>query len=383
MSKWKYEFDASLEVIDLRTMAKNYDGLGVIPVEDITKIIQDIIGSVPIVGWDPNQNRPDYPELDGTEIPQTQLLTNEELGVLSSFQRNAIPKNIRKILLDFDPTTVQAIQVVKLTYKGRIYYLIWDGHHTYHVCVIIGYSKFECRVIDIDAISDEKMIKQLHLSKKAPLTEDDRLEYAIWLAGKNFIRINYANKQILGDFDRYKIQLEIKDADTVNLENIFKKHNCQVVRKAEGGGDVTQVKTMEKLYAIEDDNNIKGRYLNRALKFHRENWPDAEIELELARPMTYIYQMFDLQDIKIENNFDSNLADALKDAYRFPEKIQRELKEDYESALGDPKREFKNTASRMPTNNAQRVVAALLNFYDQKVDNKQLTPLPEQRWIIK
>lgn len=382
MKKWKHEFDASLEVIDLRAMAKNYPGLGVIPVSDITEVIKEIIGPISYKTQDPNKSRADYPKLDGTEIPQPQLLTTKELGVLTSFQRNCIPKNIRKILRDFDPTTVQAIQVVKLTHKNKILYLIWDGHHTYHVCVIIGYSNFECRIIDVDAISDEKMIKQLHQSKKAPLSEDDRLEYAIWLAGKNFIRINYANKQILGDFDRYKIQLEIKDADTVNLENIFKKHNCQVVRSGSNGGDVTQVKTMEKLYAIEDDNNIKGRYLSRALKFHRENWPDAEIELELVRPMTFIYQMFDLQDIEIEPNFDSDFANALKDAYRFPEKIQRKLKEDYESALADTTREFVNTATRLPTNNAQRVVSALLNFYSQKV-NKQIIPVAGQRWQIK
>ena len=81
-------------------------------------------------------------------------------------------------------------------------------------------------------------------------------------------------------------------------------------------------------------------------------------------------------------DFDSDFANALKDAYRFPEKIQRKLKEDYESALADTTREFVNTATRLPTNNAQRVVSALLNFYSQKV-NKQIIPVVGQRWQIK
>ena len=386
MSKWAYPFDADRNVIDLREMQKNY-GNKPIPFDDIHKEIKKVIPGLTTKGIDPDRDRPEFPPLDGTSDPQMQWHTSDELYLESRVQRNTIPKNIANIYDSFRTQANLPIQVVKITMDGQVYRLIYESHHSAHGSKAVGYSRFKCSVIDVDAISDKQMIEEFHTDKEEPLSDEERYDYCVWLAGTIFLDINYNNKQVVSEYDRFMVQLSIYHPQSIAINNIFKKNGCEVVRKvrkgANTGGDIVQIKTMEELYEIETDQGVKGKFLDRALAFQMDNWKNHSIELELVRPMALIYAQAEVNGIVLDKDFDINLAQELKKAYEYPEKIQRSLKESYEEAVEDKKSDFHNYAERLPTHNKHRMVAALINFYKQKVKTPSTRLAPEQTWTIK
>lgn len=387
---YKEKFDAEPKVIDLRAMAKNFD-LGVIKGMKINDVINLVIpqmkkliddGHVP--KEDPYKDKDNLPQLDGSIHPQPQYLDREVLSLLTLFQRNVIPENILKIFKDFDITTPSTIEVLKFTYKGEVLWLIWDGHHTYQICVLRGYSRLLCKVVDMDAYTDEQMIKEYFKGENRKLSEDERFKFVVWKGGMNFLRNNCFNKEMIDDFNRYMVQFSIGHKPTMDLEDVLRRNDCQIVRKEKKGGDITQVKIVEQLFQKEKDGK-KGVYLDMALRTCRKTWPDLHMELEVYRPLAELFQLLDEKNISVDDEFITKLGAGLKKEFGSAEKVQTKLKKSYESAIEN--QDFRLTAEKLPSNNKMKVLAGIINVYQQKIwrDNKDLPLIPEAEvvWTIK
>jgi hypothetical protein len=370
-SRFKYKFDMDSKAIDLREMMKNYeDNGGIIPLEDIHQAIKVIYDpGTPKVPVDPYKDS-EITHNSHIVASQTDFVEWKDLYLWPLFQRDVSPNHIKKIYNDFDPTAVITPCVVKFTIKGKTYYCVWDGHHTLQDCRFAGYTKFKIDYIDIDDISDEKI-------KADGWDPSDKIGYGIWLAGSNMIRINSKNKRPLAAYDEFMIKLETKDHDTVQINNILAKHDTRITRKPHGAGSCSQVKSVIECYELEDSRQVRGRFLDRAVQFHRTNWPGSPMELELFRPMAYLYQQADIDGIRLDADWDKEMAEMLINNYGDPETIQTKLKESYWRALDQGQGKGK-----IPGHDKDRVLNGLLNLYHQKGGSNVHTPRAEYVWQI-
>jgi len=366
---FKYKFDMDSKAIDLREMMKNYD-VGIIPLEDIHKAIK--------VVYDPGKPKTPVDPYKGASIThnshivasQTNFVEWKDLYLWPLFQRDVSPNHIKKIYQDFDPTAVITPCVVKFTVKDKPYYCVWDGHHTLQDCRFAGYTTFKIDYIDIDDITDDKI-------KADGWDPADRLGYGIWLAGSNMIRINSKNKRPLHAYDEFMIKLETKDRDTVSIMNILKKHQVVPHRKSKAEKSLTQIKSAIECYELSDSNGVKGRFLDRALKFHTTIWPNAPIELEMFRPMAYLYQVADLEGNVLDNVWDNEMANLLTSTYGDPWSVQEKLKISYHRAVEDG-----IGKGKIAQHDRERVLNGLLCLYHQRGGKNTHTPQPAYRWQI-
>lgn len=384
---YKHQFEAVEKLFELSDFAKNFP-LELIPMEKSIEVMKVILGDrIKSRNIDPNKNDVFAP-MDGTIRPQIQALDYHKLYVCIKFQRAMIPKSILNIHQDFDPSAVSVVEVMRKSYKGKVYDMVWDSNHTGHICVMNGYTKLICKVVDADAYTDEEMLNDgtLLQGKSAPLSEEDRFAWAIYKAGKNFIRNNHSNKMLLDDFDRYKVQVNIQDYHTLIIESILRDTSCQIVRKPKNAGDVKQVRNIEDTYAREDTSGIEGTYLRKALAFHTTTWPDMEIKLEIFKPMAKLYELSEKVGKKLDNNFEKKLGAGMKKYFGGPDDVQLGLKKSYEKALNTDKSDFVNNDpdDKLPSNHTDMVLVGIQNLYQQKIydHGDVILPQAKQTWTI-
>jgi len=373
LSKFKHKFEMENDAIDLRTMAENYPKK-IIPLEDIHQAIIAVVGPKfenrgPYT-YDPSNGASIvYPA--GTPNPKMVYASWEELFLWTLFQRDVAPNHTQKIDEDFEHTAVIMPCAVKFTIDGKIYYCVWDGHHTLQVCRLQGYSKFPLWVIDIDEVSWDVIT-----AAGFEATPDGRVRYGIWLAGTNMIRINSKNKRKLNPYDEFMIKLECLDATTLAIFNILQKNKCVPKRHAGVAGAFTQIKSGEECYDLEDKHGNKGIYFDRALEFHRKTWPDSPLTLEIFRPLSYLYQRASTQKGSLDAAFDTELANLLVKLYGDSETAQQRIKDSYENAVynGLGKGALLKTDKEI-------VVDGLINLYNEHV-NRAVLPAPVYVWKV-
>lgn len=357
VSKFKIKFDMKDDAIDLRTMAKNYPH-EIIPLEDIHQAIQVMLAKkttlLTTYDYDPSGGAViTYP--NKTTSPRVEYITWDQAYLWPLFQRDVAPNHIFKILKDFEPTAVLIPCAIKLTIEGKVYFFIWDGHHTMQVCRFKGYNKFLVQYIDIDHATDE-------IIKKAGFgtTDEERIKYGIWLAGKNMIRINSTNKRPLSSYDEFMIKLETRDVETVKINNIFNSLGIIPKRHGVKAGEFSQFKSGIACYNLADVNGNKGLAFARACGVHRNTWPGSPMILEMWRPLALLHHECMIEGISLGKDFDDELADIIVDRWGDPDSAQEGIKDSIENAR------LTNTGHGIcPDDNPSRVVAGMINLYNQ------------------
>ena len=242
--------------------------------------------------------------------------------------------------------------------------MLWDGHHTAQEMKRQNYTSIPMWYIDTAMITDETV-------EEAGFT--DRVEYAVWLAGQNMIRINSRNKRKLHAYDEFMILLETKDGPTTAMHNILKATGFVPKRNANTPNAFSQIKSGQTIFEMSDDYGVKGKYFKRALAFHNKTWKKAAAELEVWRPIALLYKMAEVESFVIDEEFDNELGKLFIEEWGDPASVQLGLKEQYENALHT--KGFTN-----PRDHDQwRVYDAIVNLYNSKVGRIQL-PQAQCRW---
>jgi hypothetical protein len=235
----------------------------------------------------------------------------------------------------------------------------------------MGYTEFPIWYVDIDDI-DPKVITSAGFTDD----EDGRIKYGCWLAGRNMIRINATNKRGLEHYDKFMILLDTLDAKAIMMNRIITVTGCVPKRKAKTAGSWTQINSGEECYDLTLANGLpsNGVFWQHALEFHRRVWPSAPLELEVFRPMSYLYQAFNIGNYPIDAQFDNELENILVTKYGPPEIVQKLIKDSYEAAVI-------NNLGRgaLLKNDREIVMNGLINLYNQNCG--RLVAIPQAQYV--
>lgn len=310
LSNYAVPFDMEDAYIDLRTMAQNYP-TGIIPSKDITDAINAVLGapSMPRLSVDPRN----------LNIPKFDWVAMDDVGINPIFQRDIAPNHVAKIEAMFQADMIIVPCAIKDPVTGK--FLLWDGNHTRQVCERMGWTHLPVwyteAVID-DAHSLEEATKILILK-----------------AGKSFLTINKTGKRPCGNYDAHMISVECGDSEAVTVQRIVDANNCQVKRASTKEGDISHIEHLYGAYdLVQASSGIKGIYLSRSLKFHRDTWPKEEVRGIMMLAMARLYQQTDLQGTMLPADFDVEFGNILKKVYGQSEKVHTRLKEQFENHFG-------------------------------------------------
>jgi hypothetical protein len=373
--KFKVPFEMKDDAIDLREMAKNFPN-EIIPVQDVNTAITVVLGpkyqNVQF-NIDPSHGAQ---VIYGTTRPKIYFAYIDwaDLYLWPIFQRDVAPNHVEKIYKDFDESSVIVPCLIKLTLKsGKTIYCIWDGHHTIQVCRLEGWTKFPGWIIDVDQYSVAEITKDGLFDD----TDQGRIEFGCYIAGKNMRRINGINKRPLSAYDDFLIGYETKDAQFVAMMNILRKHSCTPKRHATSAGAFTQIKSGIECYDLADTYGNKGIYWDRALAVHRKHWPMSPLVLEMFRPLAYLYHQAALQGFNLPATFDDELAQFLIAKWGDAESIQEGIKDSYWASY----HQANGISGQIPEHDKFRVLNGLINFYNQS-GGKTLLPAPTCQWVV-
>jgi len=352
LKKFKVVFEMKDDAIDTRTMAENYDK-GIIPLQDIADAIDIVLGP------DKKPNNPD-PFDPKTGIVKFGYMNWEDCYLWPRFQRDVAPNHLYKIELDFEHTSVLLPTAILVDDM----YMLWDGHHTAQEMKRQNYTSIPMWYIDVEMITEEVITE-------AGFT--DRVEYAVWLAGQNMIRINSRNKRKLHAYDEFMILLETKDSAAIAMYNIMTSAGFYPKRNTNTNNAFSQIKSGQAIFEMTDDYGVKGKYFKRALKFHKRTWDLAPAELEVWRPLALLYKMAEVEGFAIDEQFDIELGKLFTTQFGDPTSTQKALKDNYYEVL--EKKGF-----TQPRDHDQwRVYDALINLYNKSIGRIQL-PTAQCRW---
>ena len=352
LKKFKVVFEMKDDAIDTRTMAENYDK-GIIPLQDIADAIDIVLGP------DKKPNNPD-PFDPKTGIVKFGYMNWEDCYLWPRFQRDVAPNHLYKIELDFEHTSVLLPTAILVDDM----YMLWDGHHTAQEMNRQNYTSIPMWYIDVEMITEEVITE-------AGFT--DRVEYAVWLAGQNMIRINSRNKRKLHAYDEFMILLETKDSAAIAMYNIMTSAGFYPKRNTNTNNAFSQIKSGQAIFEMTDDYGVKGKYFKRALQFHKRTWDLAPAELEVWRPLALLYKMAEVEGFAIDEQFDIELGKLFTTQFGDPTSTQKALKDNYYEVL--EKKGF-----TQPRDHDQwRVYDALINLYNKSIGRIQL-PTAQCRW---
>lgn len=378
---YKITFDTAIDAIDLRTMAENYGGKrGIIPLNDIQQLLRIMLGAkygTNVFNHDPS-NGVLSQQMDASINPQFKYVDWDEMYLWTLFQRDVMPNHIKSIYNDFDPSCVIVPCAIKVTVNGKVHYCIWDGHHTLQVCRLQGYNKFGIWFIDIDKVP----AKVIHAAGKSKLpnvvTDAERIQYGVWLAGRNMIRINARNKRKLSHYDQFMIEVETEDKRAVAINKILVQNNCVPKRHAGIAGALTQFRTAIECYELEKaSTGTLGLYLDRALQFHRKYWPQSPIILEVFRPLAILYWEAEHVSKKpLDAQFDVELGKLLRKKFGHADGVQVTIKDSYQEAIKNG--DFIEEAGE---HDRRRVLSGIINLYDTEIGRARL-PDSKYEWDV-
>ena len=357
-NKYRIKFDIKPDAIDLRTMAENYPN-GIIPLDDIHQLLlTQMPPPMARAQWDPREGGPQFAWVDWGQ-----------LALDPTFQRDVAPTHTNKINREFTHSAVIVPCAIRMTVDHHTWYFIWDGHHTLQVLKLQNYTHYPVWFVDMDKVPDSEVLKAGFDN-----TMEGRIRYGKWRAGNNMIMINSRNKRKLSPYDEMMIKIETGDQSALAIDNIVKKNHCVFKRHPGAPGALTQIKSAEECYMLTDSKgNCQGQYLDRALSVHRAVWPMASIELEIFRPLAYLYQRAATEGYTLDAQFDTELCDLLVEMWGDPVSIQTGIKESYWKAYHD------NMGKGIPQeHDKSRVMCGMINLYNQKIAR---IPMPSSPYI--
>lgn len=373
--KFKYPFEMKEDAIDLREMSKNFNN-GPIPCEEIHKAIVTVLGpqyhSITF-GYDPSGGG--YLGYTNGKRPKEYFdyINWDQLYLWTTFQRDVAPNHVEKIYKDFDESSVIVPCIIKITLTdGKTVYCIWDGHHTIQVCRLKGYIKFQAWIIDLDQFTIEE-IENAGFGN----TDEERIKFGCYIAGKNMRRINGLNKRMMSPYDDFMVGYETRDPKFVTMMNILNSHSCAPRRHATSTGAWTQIKSGIECFDLEGPTGpSNGLYWSRAIAFNRTHWKRSHLVLEIFRPMSYLYQWAAIQGFQIPASFDTELAKMMINRWGDAESIQEGIKESFWNAVNN-----KTLVGQQPQHDKFRVLDGIINFYKQQ-GGKVMLPAPTCQWKV-
>lgn len=375
VKKFGHWFEMKDDSIDLREMAKNFND-GPIPCEDIHKAIITVLGpnyQKINFGYDPSGGN--YLGYASGKRPKEYFdyIDWNNLWLWTIFQRDVAPNHVEKIYKDFDESSVIVPCIIKITLtNGNTIYCVWDGHHTVQVCRLKGWINFPAWVIDLDQFTTAE-IEAAGFGD----SDEERVKFGCWIAGKNMRRINGLNKRPLAPYDDFMIGLETRDPKFVAMNNILSQYGCVPKRHATCDGAWTQTKSGIECFDLEGvQGPSEGLFWSRAIAFQRNHWTKGHLVLELYRPMSYLYQWANIQGCKLGASFDAELAKMLIKKWGDAEEVEKGIKESYWQAV----RNF-TLIGEQPQHDKFRVLNGIINFYKQS-GGKALLPAPTCQWIV-
>lgn len=374
VKSFKHPFDMKEDGIDLREMSKNFNN-GPIPCEEIHKAIITMLGpkfhnvafdydpSGGFLGYAPGKRPKEYFD----------YISWNDLWLWTIFQRDVAPNHVEKIYNDFDESSVIVPCIIKITLlTGQTIYCVWDGHHTVQVCRLKGYTKFPAWIIDLDQFS----ITEIENAGFGD-TDEERIKFGCWIAGRNMRRINGLNKRMLSPYDDFMVGLETRDFKFVAMMNILSSHKCVPKRHPGVEGAWTQIKSGIECFDLKGVSDPSyGLYWSRALAFHRKHWKKSYLVLEIFRPMSYLYQAASIQGFDLPASFDDELAKMLIKEWGDAESIQEGIKDSYWNAVNN-----KVLIGEQPQHDKFRILNGIINFYKQK-GGKVMLPSPTCQWKV-
>lgn len=355
------KFDMDDAAIDLRTMAENYPH-GIIPLEDIHKGLVAIFGPT----YNPLSHQMYDPTSNAGFSPKLAYVNWDELYLYSIFQRDVAANHVAKLKKDWDHSAVLVPCAIKFTWDKKVYHCVWDGHHTLQTARMMNYTQFPIWLIDIDSVADSVVVN-------AGFTNDEegRIKYGCWLAGKNMIRINATNKRPLAHYDKFMILLETNDAKSIAMNQIINITGCVAKRSQKSAGSWTQINSGEECYDLLQTTGMpsQGMFWRHALEFHRKVWPMAALELEVFRPMSYLYQAINIGGYAVDAKLDAELEEIFTRLYGDAESTQREIKLSYDHAIANSLGH-----GQLLKTGREIVMAGMINLYNQRCGRLMLPP---------
>lgn len=313
LANYVTQFDMEDSAIDLRTMALNYPN-GIIPSDDIGDAVSAVLGAsaIPRGSVDPRK----------LKVPQFDWAPMTDTGIDPRFQRDVAPNHVGKIEIDFQPDMIIVPCAIKDPKTGK--FLLWDGHHTTRVCDRMGWSHIPVWYTEAD-------INDAH-----SLAEAEKI--LILKAGRSFLTINKKNKRPVSNYDAHMISVECGESEAVTVQRIVDANNCQVKKASKKAGDISHIEHLYGAYdLVQASSGIKGIYLARSLKFHRDTWPKEEVRGIMMLAMARLYQQTELQTgVLLPADFDIEFGNILKNPklYGHSEKVHTRLKEQFEDHFG-------------------------------------------------
>jgi hypothetical protein len=132
------------------------------------------------------------------------------------------------------------------------------------------------------------------------------------------------------------ISVECGEPEAVTVQSIVDANTCQVKRASTKAGDISHIEHLYGAYdLVQASSGIKGIYLARSLKFHRDTWPKEEVRGIMMLAMARLYQQTELQTGQLlSNEFDVEFGNILKKVYGQSEKVHTRIKEQFEDHFG-------------------------------------------------
>ena len=375
VKKFKHPFEMKEDGIDLREMSKNFNN-GPIPVEDIHQAIATILGpTYQNIKFNYDPSGGGYLGYTTGKRPKEYFdyINWNQLYLWTTFQRDVAPNHVEKIYKDFDESSVIVPCIIKITLEdGRVVYCIWDGHHTIQVCRLKGWTHFPSWIIDLDQFTTEE-IEEAGFGT----TDEERIKFGCYIAGKNSRRINGLNKRMFSPYDDFMVGFDTRDPKFVAMNNILSQYGCMPRRHPDRDGAWTQIKSGIECFDLEGNlGPSHGAFWSRAVAFQRNHWKKGHLVLELYRPMAYLYQWASVQGFQLPASFDAELAKMLIKEFGDAEEVQEGIKESYWTAVNK-----KTLIGEQPQHDKFRVLNGIINFYKQK-GGKVMLPAPTCQWTV-
>lgn len=301
LTKFSTKFEMEDAAIDLRTMSLNYKD-GIIPNKDIGEAVTAVLGPAPFtrLSVDPRQ----------LNVPKFAWVAMDDIAINPRFQRDVIPGHIAKIERLFKADTIIVPCAIKDPISGK--YLFWDGHHTTRVCERQGWTHMpvwytEAQIDDSHSLEEATKILISH-------------------AGNSMITINKSGKRELSLYDAHMIGVDCGHVEPSIVQSICDANNVRIHRTSSKAGDISHINHLYGAYnLVQASSGIKGIYLARALKFHRDTWPKEEIRAIVMLGMARLYQQTETQTgALLPSEFDKELGTMLKNLYGPAEAVHDE-----------------------------------------------------------
>ena len=311
LSNYNIPFEVTDASVDLRGMVENYPS-GIIPNKDIGLVLDAVLGPAPVprLSVDPRT----------LNIPKFTWVPMDDLAIKPSFQRHLMPNHVGSIEPKFDPNTIIVPCAVKDPFSGK--FLLWDGHHTTRVCERQGWTHMPVWYTEADTSNAQSL--------------EEATDGLVAHAGNSMITINKSGKRGLDRLNEHLISVDCKLPEAVIVQNIVNANNCQVKRVGTRAGDISHIEHLYGSYdLVQTSSGIKGIYLARSLKFHRDTWPKEEVRGIMMLAMARLFQQTELQTgVMLPAEFDTEFGNILKKVYGQSEKVHIRLKEQFENHFG-------------------------------------------------